>query len=170
MRGKLLFISLALFVFMASSANAQKVLLLQKPGKAKRVFYHVGDKISLRTGDPAFNVIGEITYIEDSLFTVNRSFIVELQKVHEVTRARHFFQSSYRMQYGAGIFYAGISLINRALHGEKPLIDESVSMASGSLIVLGITSYLLRNRHYKTEDGWRLKVLDFDIYEERKKK
>jgi hypothetical protein len=58
-------------------------------------------------------------------------------------------------------------MFNHAINNEKPLIDNTVPYVSGSLAVLGTTSYLLRYRHFKMENGWILKVLDFDIYNEK---
>jgi hypothetical protein len=60
--------------------------------------------------------------------------------------------------------YAGGSMINRAIHDESPLIDNTVPIVSGSFIALGTVSYLFRHKHCKMEDGWQMKVLDFDIY------
>jgi hypothetical protein len=59
-------------------------------------------------------------------------------------------------------------MFNHAINHEKPLIDNTIPIVSGSFVALGTTSYLLRHKHCKIEDGWKLKVLDFDILKEEK--
>jgi hypothetical protein len=58
-------------------------------------------------------------------------------------------------------------MINRAIHDEEPLIDNTVPIVSGSFIVLGTTAYLMRYRHFKKEKGWTIKVLDYDVFKEK---
>jgi hypothetical protein len=168
MRLNLIFISSILFLFMYQTVDAQKVLLLQKPGTTKRFLYKVGDQISIRIGEPAFTVSGQITYIDDSVCTVNKDYTFQISKVQEVIRTRHFLHNSWRKLFLASALYAGGSMINRSLNNEEPLIDSTIPIVSGSFIVLGTTAYLLRYRHLKMENGWVLKVLDFDIYKEKK--
>lgn len=168
MRAHLILILAVVLVLIFQAADAQKVLLLQKPGKTKRFLYHTGDKIIIRTGDPEFAVIGEITFLDDSTITVNKNYTYQLSKIREVTRIRPFLNSAWRMMYLAGGVYAAGSIFNRAINNDKPLVDNTIPIVSGSFVVLGTTSYLLRNKHCKTEDGWKLKVLDFDIFKEKK--
>ena len=157
-----------LFVLICQTADAQKVLLLQKSGKTKRFLYSPGDKIGVRMGDPEFEVTGEITSIDDSSCTVNRNYTFQLSKVHEVFIKRPFLSGSWRMMFlAAGVYFAG-SIFNRAINGDEPIIDNTIPIVSGSFVALGTTAYLLRNKHCKMEDGWKLKVLDYDIFKEKK--
>jgi len=164
MKFRLLIILTVLLLIFSQTAEAQKVLLLQKPGKTKRFFYEKGDKIAIRIGDPEFRVAGEITYIDDSLCTINKDYTFQIAKVIEVTRPRTWFLFSWKKLYLASVLYAGGSMINHGINGEEPVFDNTIPWVSGSFIVLGTTAYLLRYRHFKMEDQWRLKVLDFDIY------
>lgn len=168
MKAHLFLIWAVLLVLFIQTVDAQKVLLLQKPGKTKRFLYNAGDKIIVRLGDPEFAVSGEITYIDDSSCTVNRNYAFQLSKVNEVTIKRPFLSGSWRMMFlAAGVYFAG-SMFNHAINHEEPLIDNTVPIVSGSFIALGTTSYLLRSKHCKTEKGWKLKVLDYDIFKEKK--
>ena len=168
MRLNLFLIWTLLLVLFCQTVDAQKVLLLQKPGKTKRFFYESGDKIVVRMGDPEFEVSGEITYIDDSSCTVNRNYTFQLSKVHEVYIKRPFLSGAWRMMFlAAGVYFAG-SIFNHAINHEEPLIDSTVPIVSGSFIALGTTSYLLRNKHCKMEKGWKLKVLDYDIFKGNK--
>jgi len=167
MKIHLLIIYTLLFLLSCQTIYAQKVLLLQKPGTTKRYLYHVGDKIMVRMGDPEFNSGGEITYIDDSLCTLNKNYTFPIAKVKEVERMRSWFYFSWSKFFAASVVYAGGSIINRAIHNEKPIIDNTIPFVSGSLAALGTASLLLRYHHCKMEDGWILKVLDFDIYKER---
>lgn len=157
-----------LLVLMCQTVEAQKIILLQKPGKTKRFLYSPGDKIGVRMGEPEFEVSGEITYIDDSICTVNRNYTFQLSKVHEVYIKRPFLSGSWKMMFtAAGVYFVG-SMFNHAINGEKPLIDNTIPYVSGSFVALGTTAYLFRNRHCKMEDGWKLKVLDYDIFKEKK--
>lgn len=168
MRTRLVLLLTVLFVLVYQTVDAQKVLLLQKPGKAKRYFYTTGDKIAVRMGDPEFEVSGEITNIDDSSCTVNRNYTIQLSKVHQVFIRRPFLSGSWRMLFlAAGVYFAG-SMFNHAINHEEPLIDNTVPIVSGSFVALGTTAYLLRNKHCKMEKGWKLKVLDYDVFKEKK--
>lgn len=167
MKHKILIIFSLILCFSINEILAQKVILLQKMGSTKRYFYEIGDKISVHLGDPEFVVYGTITYIDDSVCTVNKDYTFELSKVHEVWRTRHFLKASWAKFMLASVLYAGGSMINHALHDEKPLIDNTVPIVSGSFIALGTTAYLLRYKKCRMEDNWQIKVLDFEIFKER---
>jgi hypothetical protein len=164
MKVRLLFVWTLLLILTSQSVDAQKVLLLQKIGKSKRYLFHTGDKILVRMGEPEFMTGGEITYLDDSLCTVNKNYTFELSKIKEVKIKRYWFYHSWKKLYAASLLYAGGSFINRASKGDEPIVDITVPIVSGSFIVLGATSRMLRYRHCRMEDDWKLKVLDFDIY------
>jgi hypothetical protein len=156
-----------LFFLICDTVDAQKVILLQKPGKTKRYLYTQGDKIAVKMGDPEFEASGEITNIDDSSCTINRDYTFQFSKVHEVYIKRPFLSGSWRMMFlAAGVYFAG-SMFNHAINQEEPLIDNTVPYVCGSFVALGSTAYLLRNKHLKMEKGWKLKVLDYDIFKER---
>ena len=157
-------VSLILF---SQSIEAQKVLLLEKPGTTKRYLYKTGDKISVRLGEPEFAVYGDITYLDDSVCTINKDYTFQLAKVKEVTRTRHFLNANWRKWFLVPVVYTGGSIINRSIHKEKPLIDNTIPIVAGSAIALGTASLLLRYSRHKMKDGWHLKVLDFDIFNEK---
>jgi hypothetical protein len=168
MRARLVLILTVLLILVCHTVDAQKVLLLQKPGKTKRYLFTTGDKIAVRLGDPEFEVSGEITNIDDSSCTVNRNYTFQLSKVHEVYIKRPFLNGSWKMMFtAAGVYFFG-SMFNHAINSEKPLIDNTVPYVCGSFVALGTTAYLLRNKHCKAEKGWKLKVLDYDIFKEKK--
>ena len=168
MRARLILILTVVLVLNCQVADAQKVLLLQKPGKTKRFLYYTGDKIILRTGEPEFAVSGEITYVDDSNITVNKNYTYQLTKVREVTIIRPFLNKAWRMMYLAGGVYAVGSVFNRAINSDKPWVDNTIPIVGGSFVVLGATSYLFRQKHCKIDDGWKLKVLDYDVFKEKK--
>ena len=164
MKFRLLILCTVLLLVFSQIVEAQKVLLLQKPGKTSRFLYEKGDKIAIRIGDPEFMAAGEITYIDDSLCTINKDYTFQIAKVSEVIRPRTWFLYSWKKLYLASAIYATGSMINHGINNEVPVFDNTIPWVSGSFIVLGSTAYLLRYRHCKMEDQWRLKVLDFDIY------
>lgn len=170
MKLRLLLVPVVLLLLFCQVAEAQKVILLQKPGKAKWFMYATGDKIALRMGEPQFNVIGQITYIDDSVCTVDHNYTFALSKVNEVIRTRPFLNGAWRTLYLASAVYLGGSMFNHAINGEEPLVDNTVPYVSGSLAVIGTSALLFRHKHCKMHDGWKLKVLDFDVYNQLKNK
>jgi hypothetical protein len=168
MKLRLLLILSILFLLFWQAVEAQKVILLQKPGKSKRYLYYPGDKIAVRMGDPEFIAGGDITYIDDSICIVNKNFSIPLSRVKEVRRTRHFLNGSWRLMFVTAGVYAGGSIINHAINNETPVFDNTIPIVSGSFIALGTISYLLRYKHCKMENGWVLKVLDYDIFKEKK--
>ena len=157
-----------LLVLFCQTIEAQKVLLLQKPGKTKRYLYTEGDKIRVRMGEPEFEVIGQISSLDDSSCTVNRNYTFQLSKVNEVYIRRPFLSGAWRTMFvAAGVYFFG-SMFNHAINSEEPLVDNTVPYVCGSFVALGTTAYLLRNKQCKMEKGWKLKVLDYDIFKEKK--
>ena len=168
MRTHVAIIFTLLLIITHQTVEAQKVLLLQKPGRTKRFLYKSGDKIAVRMGEPEFEVRGEITYIDDSICTVNRNYTFQLSKVHQVDIRRPFLSGSWwKLYLASGIYFFG-SMFNHAINHEEPLIDNTVPYVSGSFVALGTSAYLLRNKHCKMENGWKLKVLDYDIFKEKR--
>ena len=156
-----------LFLLICQAVDAQKVILLQKPGKTKRFLYYPGDKITVRMGEPEFMAGGELTFIDDSICIVNKNFSIPFSNVKEVRRTRHFLNAAWRTMFLVPVVYTGISMINRGIHNEKPLIDNTVPVVAGSFFALGTVSWLLRYKHCNMNDGWQMKVLDFDVYKEK---
>ena len=167
MKLRLLLLPIVLLLLCCQVTEAQKVILLQKPGKTKWFMYATGDKIALRMGEPEFNVAGQITYIDDSVCTVDHNYTFALSKVNDVIRTRHFLNGAWRTLYLASLVYLGGSMFNHAINGEEPLVDSTVPYVSGSLAVAGTMALLFRYRHCKMEKGWHMKVLDFNIYKEK---
>lgn len=166
MKLRLVFIFTILILVFCQALDAQKVILLQKPGTTKRFMFKTGDNITVMMGNPEFIAGGVITYIDDTLCIVNKNFTIPLSSVKEVKLTRHFLNSVWRMMFLIPVVYTGISIINRGIHDEKPLLDNTIPIVGGSFIALGSAAYLLRYRHCKIDHGWKLKVLDFDIYKD----
>ncbi len=166
MKLRLLFIFTILMLALSQALDAQKVILLQKPGTTKRFMFKTGDNITVMMGNPEFIAGGVITYIDDTLCIVNKNYTIPFASVKEVKITRHFLNSAWRKMFLVPVVYSGISLINRGIHKEKPLIDNTILIAGGSFIALGSAAYLLRYRHCKMDNGWKLKVLDFDVYKD----
>jgi len=147
--------------------DAQKILLLQHPGKAKRFFYKTGDKIFMRVGEPAYALNGEITAIGDSTVTVDKNFTVPFSKVHKVSRPRWFLRGSWPKLAIASAAYSLISIINRGSNNEKPLIDNTIPIVSGSLLGLAAVCFKFQWRTMQLPGEWRFKVLDYDAFKEK---
>lgn len=155
-----------LYMIPVHSVSGQKVLLLQKAGNKTRYFYKCGDKINLRLGTPEFGFSGVITHIDDSLITIDKAYSYRYSMIHQVIRPRHFFVRNWYKMVAASIFYFGGSLVNRGIHSEKPLFDNTLVPVSGSLAIAGGLFYKFRYKKCDLSDRWRIKVLDFETFNE----
>lgn len=145
-------------------AEAQKILLLQHPGKNGRFLYKTGERIFMRVGEPSFSLNGEITAIGDSTITVDKNFTIPISKVHQVLRPRHFLQGTWPKLIIASAAYSLASVINRGSHNEKPLIDNTIPIVSGSFLGLAAVFYIFQWQTMQLPGEWRFKVLDYDAF------
>ena len=155
---------LILAIFILQTTEAQKVLLLQHSGTRNRIFFKVGDKIKFRIGDPEFTVNGRITGIQDSILSIDGSYLYGIKKITEVIKLQKMAELGSNTAFVASAAYASVSIINHAINSEKPVIDNSILPVSGSLAVLGAISYLFKYKKLKMENGWHFKVLDYETY------
>lgn len=140
--------------------KGQKVILLHYPGKEKHYFYEVGDYISVELGNPSFKLSGIIEHISDSFCMLNNKLPIEFNKVKKIYRERAFFKIFNAGKLGStAVLYAGFSIINRSINHDKPIIDNTVPIVSGTALAAAFLSYKLKTKAL-TSPGWKFKVLE----------
>ncbi len=161
---KVLIIFVVLFliqdVFMAIYTSAQDILLLERPGTIKNIKYYNGDNIRLGIFGGDSIISGEITRINDSGFIINTQFEVQLNQICTVYKLRKFFRFSEELFFKAGIPYIILTATNRTINNEYPILDKEVALISGSLVLAGMGSALIKYRKCRIDNTrWRLIIL-----------
>lgn len=140
----------------AFNAVAQKILVLDKPGRVKRLRYFVGDKIQIITSDNS-RISGEISVIGDSTITIEENKVV-LSEISAVVKKRRFFSFTGTLLSTAGVFFGSIYLVNVAIDKDTKL-DENAYVLGG-VLVSGVVLSLFKEKKFKVKDKGRLKILD----------
>ena len=149
------------FVFVEYSGIAQTNLVLMKTGKVHHFYYQAGDRISYKDQKLNHKVSGKILILNDSIVELTNAPRENISDISCIYRTRHFFAQSA----GAGVVVLGfllpISLINRAIQHEHPLVNDDILIVNGSMIAISGISALFLVRKFPIGNKWHIKVLDF---------
>jgi hypothetical protein len=159
---KRLIVFLAFTLFLPKLLPAQRVMLLERPGTSRYFMYKQGDHISVALMRTDLRISGEITHLDDSSLSIN-NINYSLTDIQRVNRHHAFLSGLKKTLQGAAVMYFGFSAVNRAIHNEKPVIDNSVPVICSSLLALSGIPYLFQNSRYLTGTRWRLRVIDLSI-------
>lgn len=166
MDGKSMKKTYALFCFLiflgfAQTLVAQPNLVLSKHGKRHHFYYQVGDKIVYKDKVSGRKISGVILIMTDSTIELAHAPRININNISTVYRTRHFFVQAA----SAGVVilgvYVPISIINRALRDERPIVNDDIYYVNGPMLAVSGISLLLLTRKFDTEAKWQLKVLDF---------
>jgi len=152
---------LIILIVPAFYATAQPNLVLSKPGKVRHYFYQAGDRISYRDKRSGERFSGTILILNDSMMEISKAPRIRVDQIDRIYRTRYFLAQAA----GAGVVVLGvyfpISVINRALQRQHPLINDDVLIVNGSMLAVSGVSALFLNRKFKIGNPWKLKVMDF---------
>lgn len=158
-------VCLWLFVMTGFSAVAQVTMLLEKPGTIKYYMYQKDDIVSIRykNGKEGFYDAGIITGITDSTVQINAVNTYNFRDITAVYRDRILVRvfSSATMVFGAG--YLGLTIVNRSLNAEKPVIAPDAVFVGGSSMVFGGLLSVFKHRKFVMGEDWRLRTVDLSI-------
>ncbi len=144
----------------SASAPAQKILMLYKPGKAKRIMYNAGDEIHLKLADEDLLLSGTITHISDSGITIQDDHI-PLRRIGAILdfdkRRRH------RKLSGQGIGLAFYVVFFNSMHrlintGERPVVENNTLAVAGVLAGAGLLFLPFRAKKYRIGNKWQLMI------------
>ena len=150
-----------IFMLLTQECLAQPNLVLLKAGQHRHYYYQVGDRITYKDKLSDHKITGRISSLDDSSFQIAAAPRVKLSEVSTIYRTRHFLAQAA----GAGVVVIGvffpISVINRAIQHESPLINEDVMIVNGSMLAVSGISALFVVRKFHIGEEWRVKVMDF---------
>ncbi len=153
----------SILVFLFTSICAQKKLLVEKIGTSRKYYYHLDDKIKLRTITNDSLVKGKLTSIDDSAISVSMG--LKDIPVHDIGSVykQYGFPRRLGIKLGeAGILYFVIISINNLINKEQ-VFTPYTYIITGSCFAAGFITFSLKQHRCKIGDRWKLKILDFTV-------
>jgi hypothetical protein len=153
---------IALLISITGSVQAQKLLVLERPGTTKYYIFKVGDEIRLTDSRNMRKIHGGISRISDTSFVVNYLETEYPEKVTTVYRPLTMLGLFSRVAIDAGVGYFLLTGFNNAINKTSPLIDKGTLTASSVVTGSGLITRFFRYRKFKIGRSWRLKIIDLD--------
>lgn len=146
------------FVLFGLSLYAQNLLIVDHPGKSKRLRFRSGNTIHLIHGKHGL-LSGEIISIRDSSLIVDHVSI-GLNDIEGVIFNRRLVGTLSSFLKASGVAYIGLDIFNAAVNGDKPIV--SLYTLAPPLAVIG-GGYLLgafAQKKYLRSAKYRFRILD----------
>ena len=151
---------------MLSSTQAQRVLLIEKPGKFKNYKYFIGNSIVLKTIPYGEKQDGTIHLITDTRIAINFDNEIMLSDIEMIMRPRWGFGLLLRVTRIAGAGYLILDVVNNSINGHPTIVDKNTAMISAGLVAFSYLIVPLQNKRMKAGNPWRIKVLNMSMDEE----
>ena len=148
---------LLLVSFLGFSCLGQKILVLYKPGKVKRVLFHEGDEIKVKLKDDKI-LSGVINTLNDSTFVLGGDEVM-LSRIKSVIKERGFFKYSGKLFKIGGVFYSGITAVNSVID-PKTDFNSSAVIATTGLLGTGFILSFFKERKYRLDRQCSLRILN----------
>lgn len=146
-------------------AKAQRIFIVEKPGKFKNFKYFVGDDITLRKYPDGVKVGGIIHEITDTSLLINYDNEIMLADIERVIKKRWGFRLLSGATRIGGAGYFALDVVNNIITGNPTIVDENTLIISGSLVAFSYAIVPLHNRPLK-KGKWRIKILNMSMDEE----
>jgi hypothetical protein len=153
-------LALALIV---NFADAQRILLVEKPGKFKNFKYFVGNDITLKTYPDGLKQKGTIHVITDTSIVINFDNEIMLEEIQMILRRRWGFSLVSKITRIAGAGYFLLDVVNRAINNDSPVVDKNTVMISAGLVAFSYALVPLHNRRMEQGEKWRIRVLNMSM-------
>lgn len=150
---------LLFFTTIATFAQLEPFLLLEKPGKGKRIRYFVGDEIEFKKWDEKEFFKGTIVELSDTSFFVNDMIEIKLNEVEaladrsSVEGVRSITNRAFLVIPVIFLFSAANNTFNT---GDNPIISEEVYPVSAVFAGIGLLGLLYKGKRYRLKNKWRI--------------
>lgn len=153
----------SILVFLGMNTVAQETLLVEKIGTSCKYYYHLGDKIKLRTNARDSLIRGKLTVINDSIISVSPElYPIPVHDIGSVYK-QYGFPRRLGIKLGeAGIVFFVVITINNLIN-KKQVFPTYTYIITGSCFAAGLISISLKQRRCKIGERWKLKILDFTV-------
>lgn len=137
-------------------------LLLEKPGKGKRIRYYKGDEIEFKKWDEKDFRKSVIVEFTDTSFFVDEMMEIKLREVEaladrsSVPRVRKVTRNAFLVIPVFFLFSAANNTFNT---GERPIISQEVYPLSAVFAGIGALGLLYKGRRYRLKNKWRIIVV-----------
>ena len=158
--------TILILCLLASGVFAQRVLLVEKPGKFKNYKYFVGDEIVLKVapyGEKHDGIIHEVT---DTSLLINFDNEIMLDEIQMILRPRWGLNILSKVTRIAGAGYFILDVVNRSINNQSPVVNENTLMISAGLVAFSYALVPFHDKRMKRGDKWRIKVLNLSMDEE----
>ena len=157
---------LAMGLMLSSSAQAQRVLLIEKPGKFKNYKYFVGNSIVFKTIPSGEKYDGIIHDITDTSIVINFDNEIMLSDIEMIMRPRWGFGLLSKATRIAGAGYFLLDVVNNSINGHPTIVNKNTVMISAGLVAFSYLIVPMHNKKMKPGNPWRIKVLNMSMDEE----
>lgn len=153
---------LLMALLFAAEGFSQKILLLEKTKKFKRIRHFTGDHVAFRVYDDKFTISGEIEAILDDGIVVND----ELYPLNRIALVLNYQKFAVFRALSKSAFYSippmlVFTMLHRGLNtGEHPLFDRNSLQVVGVFAAIGAILWPFKARRYRLGKKWQLRVLD----------
>ena len=155
-----------LLFMLAHSLDAQRILLLEKPGKFKNFKYFVGSDIVVKTLPYDQKHEGVIHEITDSSILINFDNEIMLEDISMVMRRRWGWSLLSKVTRIAGAGYFALDVTNRAINGQSPVVQETTVYISAGMVAFSYALVPIQHKRMRKGEKWRLKVLNMSMDEQ----
>lgn len=147
------------------AAHAQRILLVEKPGKFKNFKYFVGSDINLRKLPSGNKLSGTIHEITDTSIVINYDNEVMLEDIERIIKKRWGFRLLSATTRIGGAGYFALDVVNNVITGNPTIVAQETVIISASLVAFSYAIVPLHNRPFK-KGKWRIKILNMSMDEE----
>jgi len=151
---------------MLSSAHAQRILMLEKPGKFKNYKYFIGSNIVLKTIPSGEKHDGTIRVITDTSIVINFDNEIMLSDIEMIMRPRWGLRLLSKITRIAGPGYFILDVVNNSITGHPTIVNKNTAMISAGLVGFSYLIVPMHNKRMKAGNPWRIKVLNMSMDEE----
>jgi len=146
--------------------QAQRILLVEKPGKFKNYKYFIGSDITLRTLPYSTKHSGVIHDITDTSIVINFDNEIMIEEIEKIMKPRWGIGLLSMATRIAGAGYFLLDVTNNIITGQPTIVDQNTVIISGSLVAFSYALVPLRNKQLKRGDKWRIKILNMSMDDE----
>lgn len=162
MQFRLIWIIFPCCLFFAIEGGAQKILLLEKTKKFKRIRHFEGDHLAFRVDDEKFSFSGEIEAILDNGIILNGEFyaIDRISMVLNYKKFAVFRALSKSAFYAIPPMFVG-TILHRGINTDETLlIDRNALQVMGVFAGIGAILWPFKARKYRLGNKWQLRIID----------
>jgi hypothetical protein len=156
-----IFLFCLFFLFSFEALTQQKYLVLDKPGRVKRIRFYVGDEISFRLTGDRMVITDQITAVTDTSIVI-RNTHVPIREISAIIIRydNNLLNQAIYFLPRAGIVFFLADTINPLLNWGELRVSRWGVTVGGSMVASSFVLRAFRTRTYRINDSRRLRTLE----------